>query len=298
MEPQKDIYHKDDAPFLFRRKKRKRSEQDGSSGRSSGAYGYGDGISPIDGRSQIQGRRRDRRYPYSVPPIFWVITSLVVGAYAVALVGVRILRPFRAKPAASSPANPGTNMVVRMDDLDLVKTVNDRIKAWNTAGREVESAITSTRDGKYDKASQSLQKALALSPGHQEARLELARLLIREKKFTDARTALVDAVSADPTDPAARRLMAVALLGEKSYPAAVASAKWCLELDRYDAEAHQIAADAFMAMEQYGSAVDHLRKLININSDNDNKRCVSKISFSGHTVNSSDMASLKIIGDD
>lgn len=37
---------------------------------------------------------------------------------------------------------------------------------------------------------------------------------------------------------------------------------------------------------------------ININSDNSNKRCVSKIAFSGHTVNSSDMASLKIIGDD
>ncbi|MDK6501556.1 DUF2541 family protein, partial [Lactobacillus gasseri] len=37
---------------------------------------------------------------------------------------------------------------------------------------------------------------------------------------------------------------------------------------------------------------------ININSDNDNKRCVSKITFSGHTVNSSYMATLKIIGDD
>ena len=37
---------------------------------------------------------------------------------------------------------------------------------------------------------------------------------------------------------------------------------------------------------------------ININSDNDNKRCVKKIPFSGHTINSSDMASLKIIGDD
>ncbi|HGV7063317.1 TPA: DUF2541 family protein [Escherichia coli] len=37
---------------------------------------------------------------------------------------------------------------------------------------------------------------------------------------------------------------------------------------------------------------------ININSDNDNKRCVSKITFSGHTVNSSDMATLKTIGDD
>ena len=37
---------------------------------------------------------------------------------------------------------------------------------------------------------------------------------------------------------------------------------------------------------------------ININSDNANKRCVSKITFSGHTVNSSDMATLKIIGDD
>jgi hypothetical protein len=37
---------------------------------------------------------------------------------------------------------------------------------------------------------------------------------------------------------------------------------------------------------------------ININSDNDNKRCVKKIAFSGHTINSSDMASLKIIGDD
>lgn len=37
---------------------------------------------------------------------------------------------------------------------------------------------------------------------------------------------------------------------------------------------------------------------ININSDNDNKRCVKKIAFSGRTVNSSDMASLKIIGDD
>lgn len=37
---------------------------------------------------------------------------------------------------------------------------------------------------------------------------------------------------------------------------------------------------------------------ININSDNDNKRCVKKISFSGQTINSSDMASLKIIGDD
>ena len=37
---------------------------------------------------------------------------------------------------------------------------------------------------------------------------------------------------------------------------------------------------------------------ININSDNDSKRCVKKIAFSGHTVHSSDMASLKIIGDD
>lgn len=37
---------------------------------------------------------------------------------------------------------------------------------------------------------------------------------------------------------------------------------------------------------------------ININSDNDNKRCVEKFVFSGHTVNSSDMARLKIIGDD
>lgn len=37
---------------------------------------------------------------------------------------------------------------------------------------------------------------------------------------------------------------------------------------------------------------------ININSDNDNKRCVSKITFSGHTVNSSDMATLKVSGDD
>ncbi|MBZ9582623.1 DUF2541 family protein [Klebsiella quasivariicola] len=37
---------------------------------------------------------------------------------------------------------------------------------------------------------------------------------------------------------------------------------------------------------------------ITINSDNDTRRCVKKIAFSGHTVNSSDMASLKIIGDD
>lgn len=37
---------------------------------------------------------------------------------------------------------------------------------------------------------------------------------------------------------------------------------------------------------------------ININSNNDNKRCVSKITFSGHTVNSSDMATLKVFGDD
>ncbi|TZF92067.1 DUF2541 family protein, partial [Salmonella enterica subsp. enterica serovar Typhimurium] len=28
------------------------------------------------------------------------------------------------------------------------------------------------------------------------------------------------------------------------------------------------------------------------------QRCVSKITFSGHTVNSSDMARLKVIGDD
>ena len=42
----------------------------------------------------------------------------------------------------------------------------------------------------------------------------------------------------------------------------------------------------------------HTTNWININSDNDNKRCVSKITFSGHTVNSSDMASLKITGDD
>lgn len=37
---------------------------------------------------------------------------------------------------------------------------------------------------------------------------------------------------------------------------------------------------------------------ININSDNDNKRCASKITFSGHTINSSDMATLKVTGDD
>ncbi|CAM3110828.1 DUF2541 family protein [Klebsiella quasipneumoniae subsp. quasipneumoniae] len=42
----------------------------------------------------------------------------------------------------------------------------------------------------------------------------------------------------------------------------------------------------------------HTTGWISLNSDNDNKRCVKKIAFSGHTVNSSDMASLKIIGDD
>ncbi|HCM3837692.1 DUF2541 family protein [Klebsiella quasipneumoniae] len=42
----------------------------------------------------------------------------------------------------------------------------------------------------------------------------------------------------------------------------------------------------------------HTTGWISLNSDNDNKRCVKKIAFSGHTVNSSDMASLKIVGDD
>jgi hypothetical protein len=37
---------------------------------------------------------------------------------------------------------------------------------------------------------------------------------------------------------------------------------------------------------------------ININSDSDNKRCVSRIIFSGSTVNSSDLATLKVFGDD
>ncbi|XPE49242.1 DUF2541 family protein [Shigella flexneri] len=36
----------------------------------------------------------------------------------------------------------------------------------------------------------------------------------------------------------------------------------------------------------------------NINSDNDNNRCVLNFTFSGHTVNLLDMATLKIIGDD
>ena len=42
----------------------------------------------------------------------------------------------------------------------------------------------------------------------------------------------------------------------------------------------------------------HTTGWISLNSDNDNKRCVKKIAFSGQTVNSSDMASLKIVGDD
>ena len=274
MDASQDIYHKDDEPFLFRRKK-KRAQGSGLPAMSSGDPSRNErksdvGISPIDGRSQIYTHRRRRVHPYTVTPWAWVGILAVVMLYYLALGVTKIKKPFKPKApavrtAVQAPVEVPTNEPAL---VDRGKSVVDEIRNWKQSQRLVTDAQGFIRDGRSDDAAKSLERALTADPASREALIALGTLQLQAKNYSKACDMFMKALSADPDDVPTRLLLARACVGARVYEAAVVAANWAIDGDRFDVEAHQVAATAQIAMGHHDKAIDYLKKVVTLDEEN------------------------------
>lgn len=301
MEGPKDIYHKADPSIPPRRFGRKADEPPRAAASVSspgqpttqpvGTQSIGAPISPIQiARQQMQMqprhrhlRRRRRRKDSEQSTrrknrVIWILVGLVIVAY-VAVLSLTVMRnrlkraETRTAPAAAAgtrppearPAAPATNTAAAGTGLPVI----ERVQNWSRGARLLDEAATLLNSGRYQQAKERLEKAGQLIPSGVHQRIGMARVLVSERNYRDAEKLLVAAIDEDPTNADVREMLARALIENGRSADAMAVAEWICQADPYSEEGHDVAAAAALSPElnDLPKAIEHLRKLLNLRSD-------------------------------
>ncbi|MFH0954376.1 MAG: tetratricopeptide repeat protein [Verrucomicrobiota bacterium] len=285
MEPNHDIYRKEDLPFLLRRRKNRRDSRgagsqntNGSPGQTPGAPGQPGGTPPPVGSRHDSSARRHRRHRHhaygqdnSGGKLLWIALAAVLALYALVLVAsvLRSSKRVREEPVQGEPGGPVlTNTASAQAVADMARKVQERIAAWNRLPDAIVEAQTLQDQGFLDQAEQRLMIALEATPHAATLQFRLARVHMQQKKFGQARDVLLQLLESNPDDVSARLMLASAFENQTNYPAALAVAKWVLETDPNRLEAHEIAANAYLNTDRRGLAITHLRKMVALDREN------------------------------
>lgn len=305
MESPKDIYHKADSSIPPRRLGRKMTEPvfktpppsppPSSAAQPVGTQSIGAPISPIQiARQQMQMqpqqrhlRRRRRRSDTEHEArrknrLIWILVGLVVMAYvsilALSVLKGRLNRPAKggSPPSAAAAARP-------KPDPARIETgpagapglpVAERVQKWSKGARLLEETSTLINNARFPQAREKLVQAGDLVPNSLDYKLGMARVCMSEHNFRDAEKLLVQAVDANPNNAEAREMLARALLENGRNADALAVAEWVCLADAYSEAGHDVAATALLAPEvnDVAKAVEHLKKLMNLRSDDQSVR--------------------------
>lgn len=285
MEPNHDIYRKEDPPFLLRRRKHRRDSNgtgsqngNGSPGQTPGAPAQPGGTLPPVASRHDHSARRHRRHPHhrygqdhSGSKMLWIVLAAVLVLYAIVLAVsyLRSSKSTRGESAKGELAGPVlTNTASAQAVADMARKVQERIAAWNKLPDAIVEAQTLQDQGFLDQAEQRLMTALEATPHAASLQFRLARVRMQEKKFGQARDLLLQLLESNPDDMSARLMLASAFENQTNHPAALAVAKWVLETDPNRLEAHGIAANAYMNTDRKGLAITHLRKMVALDREN------------------------------
>ena len=277
MEPNHDIYRKED-PFPFR-KRRRRSSSDGQSSGNTPSPGPQPNSAPRDEKPmrietwgavtpQREHRSRKTRGAERTNRLLWILLVAAFGIYVIFLVA-SVLRGKKPAPAASEQAR--TTAAIQTGATATAEApfrIADRIAGWNRVPDALLDAQSLLDQGLAEKAEAKLERALEDTPRVSRLQIKLSQVLIQRKQYDKARALLIDVLESNPEDTTARLMLAGVLDRQTNYPAALAVAKWILETEPNSIEANEIAATAYLNTDRKGLAVSHLRKIVLLQRDN------------------------------
>ena len=282
MEPNHDIYRKEDLPRFKKRRRRSssggqppagapipspRSEPPPRDERSIRLENWNPAMAQSNHRSRA-GRHADRR-----SRLLWIALIAIFGIYAMFLMA-SVLREKKPVVAAINQA-PATNAAqgsaVTTDSTVVAEApfrISDKIANWNRVPDTLLDAQSLADQGMVQEAQNKLERALENTPRVSRLQIKLSQILIQRKQYEKARNLLVDVLESNPDDTTARLMLANVLDHQTNYPASLAVAKWILETDPNSIDANEIAANAYLNTDRNGLAVSHLRKIVLIERDN------------------------------
>ena len=286
MEPNHDIYRKEDPP-AFKKRRRRGSSENQSSGnipipspspRPESAPRDESGSTPRIANwgaltPQRPHRSRTSRGTDRTNGLLWIGLVAVFGIY-VAFLAVSVLRGKKQAPAAGDQAQAaGSAQTVATSTGETAAAeapfkITDKIAGWNRVSDSLLDAQSLLDQGLLDQAETKLEHALENTPHVSRLQIKLSQILVQRKRYDKARDLLVEVLEANPEDNVARQMLASVLDRQTNYPASLAVAKWILETEPNSIEANEIAANAYLNTDRKGLAVTHLRKIVLLQRDN------------------------------
>ena len=282
MEPNHDIYRKEDLPRFKKRRRRSSSASQPSVGVP--VPGPRPEPGPKDTRSmrienweptlpQTNHHSRAGRHAERRSRLLWTVLIGIFAVYAVFLMisVVRGKKHVSAVVNQASATNQGQADIVATDlqvAVEIPFRISDKIANWNRVPDTLIDAQSLADQGQVQEAQSKLERALENTPRVSRLQIKLAQLLIQNKRYDKARSLLVDVLESNPEDTTARMMLARVLDHQTNYPASLAVAKWILETDPNSIDANEIAANAYLNTDRKGLAVSHLRKIVLIERDN------------------------------
>lgn len=281
MEPNHDIYRKEEPPRF--KKRRRRSSGEGHVSANIPSPSPQPNSAPHDEKTirienwsaltpQRGHRSRTTRGSDRTNRLLWIGLATAFGIYVVFL-AISVLRGKKPADAASEQAQTTTAQVSAISTAVTAKTetsfrIADKIADWNRVPDSLLDAQSLMDQGLADKAIAKLERALENTPHVSRLQIKLSQVLIQKKQYDKANSLLIDVLESNPEDTTARLMLADVFDHQTNYPAALAVAKWILETDPNSIEANEIAANAYLNTDRKGLAVSHLRKIVLLQRDN------------------------------
>lgn len=282
MEPNHDIYRKEDPP-PFKKRRRRSSSEGQSSGNIPSPIPRPDSSPRDENTLRIENwgaltphrphRSRTSRGVERTNRLLWIGLVAVFAVYVIFL-AVSVLRGKKPAPAADGQpqaAGPGQATAVPAGSTAAAEVpfrIADKIAAWDRVPDSLLDAQSLLDQDLVEQAETRLSRALENTPHVSRLQIKLSQILIQRKRYDKARNLLIEVLESNPEDSTARLMLAGVLDRQTNYPAALAVAKWILETDPNSVEANEIAANAYLNTDRKGLAVTHLRKIVVLQRDN------------------------------
>lgn len=282
MEPNHDIYRKEEPPRFKKRRRHSSSESHASVNIPSpipqpDAAPHDEKTLRIENWGALTPQRvhrsRTTRGTDRTNRLLWIVLVTVFGIYVIFL-AISVLRGKKQAPVADGQAEAdGSTQAAAVSTgaaavAEVPFSIADKITYWNRVPDSLLDAQSLLDQGMAEQAVTKLKHALENTPRVSRLQIKLAQVLIQQKQYDKARSLLVDVLESNPEDATARLMLADVLDHQANYPASLAVAKWILETDPNSIEANEIAATAYLNTDRKGLAASHLRKIVGLQRDN------------------------------
>ncbi|AKJ64252.1 tetratricopeptide repeat protein [Kiritimatiella glycovorans] len=151
-------------------------------------------------------------------------------------------------------------------DISRTDQMPFMIKKWKDADAATRSAVNLLRWEGRKEAEQRLRDALEADPGHQEARVMMARMAMQNEEHLRAVDLLVPALNTDPDRRELRLMLASALENAHEFEAARYVAEWITTDEPHNIEALEIAARVRFQLGDLDKALEHYETILKVNS--------------------------------